>query len=108
MLVWMQVSSTKSEVVVAGFKHLQHSRNFCFENRQPTVTVWCPPPSPLQGPHVTDLACTPLAQRLRVERPRQLARRAWLVNTLGGRRGVESWREVLQVGSLNCTVHVGS
>jgi hypothetical protein len=37
----------------------------------------------LQGPHITDLACTALAQRLRAERPRQLARRAWLVNTLG-------------------------
>ncbi|KAF8069413.1 SKI3 [Scenedesmus sp. PABB004] len=35
-----------------------------------------------QGPGVSDLSCSPLAQRLRAERPRQLARRAALINLL--------------------------
>jgi hypothetical protein len=39
--------------------------------------------SPVQGPGVTDLSCSPLAQRLRAERPRQAARKAWLADLLG-------------------------
>ncbi|KAF6252995.1 hypothetical protein COO60DRAFT_1704042 [Scenedesmus sp. NREL 46B-D3] len=35
-----------------------------------------------QGPGVTDLSCSPLAQRLRAERPRQAARKAWLADLL--------------------------
>ncbi|WIA10335.1 hypothetical protein OEZ85_010527 [Tetradesmus obliquus] len=35
-----------------------------------------------QGPGVTDLSCSPLAQRLRAERPRQAARKAWLAELL--------------------------
>lgn len=32
---------------------------------------------------MTDLSCSPLAQRLRAERPRQAARKAWLAELLG-------------------------
>jgi hypothetical protein len=42
---------------------------------------------------VTDLSCSPLAQRLRAERPRQAARKAWLADLLGERGSVKQQRK---------------
>lgn len=49
----------------------------------------------LQGPGLNDLSCSAMAQRMRAERPRQQARRAWLADLMGecerGRGQAASW-----------------